>query len=203
MSTTLPFPPLLHARADLKAGAPYAINGGGSFVYYGQVTPDASLGFFRCRTREVSAAKALASEVMSRFSVSMPSIGRALRSGNWFALGRHELRREWIEDPLLVQWPVGTLEVSVWKGDSVIATTLVHDPSIQHLEIIAAYDAVYHVPERLRADFDPHEAAWSVMGNVRRTRLLKQAFAARFPDQPWHALPAAWVPVTDDAQPLS
>lgn len=199
MSITLPFPKLARARPDLKPGASYAIDGGDCFIYYGQVTPDAAtFGFFRYRSRHVSAAEALSSDVMSRFAVSQPSIGRALRSGKWLALGRHEVRREWIEDPVMVQWPAGTLEVSLWRGDAVIASTQVHDPSIQDLEIIAAYDAIDHVPERLRADFDPREATWSVGGTIRRERLLKQAFAARFPDQPWHALPAGWVPVSDD-----
>lgn len=193
MSATLPFATLSSARADLKPGAMYAIDGGDSFIYYGQVAPNAQIGFFKLRSRAVSVTEALASKFMSRFGVAQPSIAKAVRTGKWLSLGRHAIRPELLEEPLLVQWPVGTLEVTLWRGGSIVGTTQVHDPSIQHLEIIAAYDAVRHVPERLRADFDQPDDAWRVGGSIRRERLKKQDLAARFPEQPWHRLPAEWV----------
>ena len=199
MSITLPFPPLPRARAELRSGALYAIDGGDSFIYYGQVAPNTQLGFFRFRSQAVSVTEALSSEIMSRFGVIRPSIGAALRRGKWLSMGRHELRRELIEEPVLVQWPVGTLEVTLWKGSAIVGTTRVHDPSIQHLEIIAAYDAIHHVPARLRADFAQPENAWSVGGSIKRERLKKQDLAARFPEQPSHKLPANWVPINSEA----
>ena len=195
MTTSLPFPPAPRARADLKAGALYAIDGGDSFVYYGQVAANKQVGFFRFRNQTVTVSEALSAEAMCRFGVSYPSIGTALRAGVWFSLGRHELRSELIEEPVLVQWPVGTLEVTLWKGASVIGTTQVHDPTIQNLEIIAAYDATFHVPPWLRADFAQAQDAWSVGGSVWRARRMKEDLATRHPEQPWHKLPQEWVPV--------
>ena len=90
---------------------------------------------------------------------------------------------------------MGTTEVTIWKGGVTIGTTQVHDPSIQELEIIAAYDAEFHVPERLRADYEGRSDAWSVGGSIRRERLKKEALARKFPDAPWHQLPSDWVPV--------
>jgi len=199
MPATLPFPPEPRARADLKPGALYAIDGGDSFIYYGQVAPNGQFGFFRFRSQAVSVAGALCAEVMSRFGVLRPSVGEALRRGAWLHLGRHELRGELTEAPVLVQWPVGTLEVTLWKGATVIGTKQVHDPEIPNLEVITAYDAVYHVPSRLRADFTQAEDAWSAGGSVLRERRKKEALAAQHPEQPWHKLSAGWVPVESEA----
>jgi hypothetical protein len=100
-----------------------------------------------------------------------------------------------VEEPVLVQWPVGTLTVTLWKGGNILGNTVVHDPEIQDLEIIAAYDATCHVPPRLRGDFCETADAWTAGGSIRRERLKKQDMAARFPNQPWHQLPTDWVPV--------
>ena len=195
MTQGLPFLPAPRARADLRPGVVYAVNGEDSFIYYGQVAPNKQLGFFRFRSRTLSIAESLSSEFMSRFIVSLPSIGRALRSGTWLSLGRHDLRSELVEEAVFVQWPVGTLEVTLWKGGKILKTTRVDDPEIQHFEIIAAYDAAFHVPRRLRTDFTQADDAWSVGGSVLRHRRMKQETAIRHPDQPWHRLPAEWVPV--------
>ena len=191
--TSLPFHKAPRARANLKPGAVYAIDGGDSFIYYGQVAPNKQLGFFRCRSRRPLVQRALASPMMSRFIVSLPSIGRALRSGAWQSLGQHELRSELVEEPIFVQWPVGTLEVTLWKGGRILKTTQVHDPKIQAFEIIAAHDAEFHVPARLKADFTQARDAWRVGGSIWRERLKKQELARRHPEEPWHALPAQWV----------
>ena len=111
----LPFPPLATARASLKQGALYAIDGGDGFIF--------------------------------------------------------------------------------WKGGAAVGTTQVHDPNIQDLELIAVYDAEFHVPKRLRVEYNDSRDAWSVGASIRRERLKKQALAKKFPDSPWHQLPKEWVSV--------
>jgi len=195
MAISLLFSPVPKARADLKPGALYAIDGGDSYVYYGQVAPNKQIGFFNFRSKEILVEEALASAIMSRFGVTHISIGEALRAGKWLSLGRHAVRSELGEEPIVVQWPVGTLTVTLWKGRNILGTTEVHDPKIQDFEIIAAYDAIYHVPARLRADFEQPADAWVVGGSIRRERLKKQDMAYRFPQTPWHQLPPNWVAV--------
>lgn len=195
MHSTLPFPPSPKARANLSPGATYAIDGGDSFIYYGQVAVNKQMAFFHFRSQALAVQEALSSRFMSRFGVQYASVGAALRSGAWQFLGRFPWAAELEEEPVLVQWPVGTLEVTLWKGASVLGTTQVHDPAIQDLEVIAAHDAIHHVPQRLREDFSGHDDQGWVGGSVLRHRLQKQALAARHPDQPWHALPAQWVAV--------
>ncbi|WP_198117225.1 hypothetical protein [Massilia rhizosphaerae] len=194
---SLPFTPFPSARASLKPGALYAIDGDDGFIYYGQVTPEKSIGFFRLRSEVVSIPDALSAAVMSRFLVGHPSIGRAVRSGKWLSIGTHPIHTALCDQAAMVQWPVGTTEVTIWKGGVTIGTTQVHDPSIQDLEIIAAYDAEAHVPERLRVDYNGNGDAWSVGGSIRRERVKKQALARKFPDAPWHQLPSDWVPVEE------
>lgn len=195
MSNQLPFLTALVARANLKPGACYAIDGDDLYIYYGQVAFTGGFGFFRYRSKEISVLDALAAPLMSRFSVIRPSVGTALRAGKWLYLGQHKLCPELLEEPIVVQWPVGTLEVTLWKGNSVIAKTKVHDPAIQDLEIIAAYDAIYHVPNRLHADFAQPKNAWSSGGSIHRERLKKQDLSTRFPEAPWHQLLPGWVPI--------
>lgn len=193
---SLPFTSLSSARANLKPGALYAIDADDGYIYYGQVTPEKSIGFFRVRSKSVSIPAALSAEVMSRFLVGYPSIGRALRSGKWLSLGTHPIHIALCDHAATVQWPVGTTEVTIWKGGVTIGTTQVHDPSIQDLEIIAVYDAEFHVPERLKVDYNGGDACL-VGGSIRRERLKKQVLARKFPDAPWHQLPPNWVPVEE------
>lgn len=87
--------------------------------------------------------------------------------------------------------------VTVWSGGQACRTTSVDDPAIQELEIIAAWDAVSHVPKRLTADFGAEPPTWHIGGPVWRQRLVKEAYAERFPDQPSHRLPAGWVMSND------
>lgn len=142
------------ARADLKPGTLYALLGEKKWVYYGQVTTDKTLGFFRRRDREVAAVEAIiTSPIMSVVSVVYPSITRALRSGRWQKLGRCELVPDLQRGRRVVQWPVGTLTVTVWDQGGTGTDTRIDDPSIQDLEVIAAWDAEQHIPSRLTADF--------------------------------------------------
>lgn len=185
------------ARADLKAGTLYAVIGDGGWIYYGQVTPEKRVGFFRRRDRDVAdVPPILSSPVMAVVSVAYPSITRALRAGQWMKLGRYELVEALRAPKRVVQWPVGTLTVTVWEGPDTINETRVDDPAIQQLELMAVWDAQHHIPVRLTADFGAEEANWQVGGPVWRERKVKEQMAKRCPDQPWHQLPPDWIPTT-------
>ena len=188
------FPALPRARADLTKGTLYAIAGEEDWIYYGQVTPAKRIAFFRRRDREVSDPhEVVAAHVMSQVSVAYSSIGRAVRSGAWSKLGRLQLHPDLLVEPDTVQWSVGTLKVTVWSGGKASHTTSIDDPAIQELEVMAAWDAVSHIPERLTADFGAEAPTWYVGGPVWRQRRVKEAYAERFADQSWHRLPAEWV----------
>ena len=187
------FPIVPKARADLTKGTLYAIAGEAGWIYYGHVTPAKRIAFFRRRDREVSDPReVIATQVMSQVIVAYPSIGRAVRSGAWSKLGRFQLRPDLLVAPDTVQWPTGTLTVTVWSGGKACRTTSVDDPAIQELEVMAAWDAVSHIPKRLTADFGAEHSTWHVGGPVWRQRLVKEAYDERFPDHPWHRLPAGW-----------
>jgi hypothetical protein len=190
----LPFAAIPSAKASFKVGTMYAIDGSDSFIYYGQVTGEKRIGFFRFRNRAVDVSAALSNPVMSCFSVGHHSIGQALRAGRWVKLGAYPLHEQLQDDLAVVQWPVGTLDVSVWKDGVVIENTQVHDPKIQGLEIMAVYDAIFHVPDRLQLDYTGGPNDWTVGGSIRRERRKKEELA-RMLDAPWHRLPDDWVPV--------
>jgi hypothetical protein len=182
------------SRADLTCGTLYAISGEAHWIYYGQVTPDKRIGFFRLRDHELcSPSKVLASQVMAVVSVAYPSITRALRSGLWFKLGRFELADDVLMSWPMVQWPVGTLCVGVSDGTHEYETR-VENPAIQNMEVIASWDAEHHIPARLTADFGQERGAWHVGGTVWREREVKEEYSRRFPDDPRHQLPDDWVP---------
>lgn len=184
-----------NARADLKSGTLYAVLGEQEWIYYGQVTREKAVGFFRRRDREVADVEMIvSSSVMSVVSVAFPSISRALRSGRWQKLGRYELVSELQRGRRVVQWPVGTLTVTVWDEGEAAAETRVDDPAIQDLEVMAVWDAEEHIPSRLTADFGQETAEWHVGGPVWRQRNVKEEFARRHPEASWHRLPEDWVP---------
>jgi len=194
------FEPLKTSKSDLSPGTIYAIYGVDEQIYYGQVCVGKQFAFFSRRDRNVESIETvLATAIMCRFSVALPSVGRALRSGNWKKIGRGELREELKSDCYLVQWPQFTLDVTVWLGANEVKHTKVSDPAIQNFEIISAWDAISHVPERLVVDFDPvsaqncSDSAWAVGGPVWRQRRVKEEFARRF-KTPSHKLPEDWVP---------
>jgi hypothetical protein len=188
------FEAIPNAKANLKAGATYAVYGPDDWIYYGQLAKDKSIGFFRLRTHGLAdEGEVLRSTLMCRFVVSYPSVGRALRSGNWKYLGTFPMHEALVIAREAIQWPVGTLNVSVWRDGKEVAITTVDDAAIQRSEIMAAWDAVYHVPERLKVDHDGAEPGNTIGGPIWRERLLKQEFAKRFPDKPFHELPTGWV----------
>jgi hypothetical protein len=155
------------------------------------------MGFFRFRSREPAIERARESGLMSRFFVSLPSIGRALRSGHWLALGRAPVPAALEAEPVLVLWSVGTTTVALSRGGESLGETDAWDPKIQDFEVIAVYDAIDHVPPRLVADFLEPRDAWKVGGSVFRHRRMKEDIARRCPDQPWHRLPDNWVPTNE------
>ncbi|MET3759968.1 hypothetical protein ABIB28_000492 [Sphingomonas sp. UYEF23] len=181
------------SRADLKSGTLYAVSGESQWIYYGQVTPNKRVGFFRRRDRNVAlSADILSAPLMAVIGVGYPSITRALRSGAWSHLGRFELVSALKEPWPMVQWPVGTLVVGVSDGDAEYDTR-VEDPAIQDMEIIASWDAEKHIAARLTADFGKEEAPWHIGGPVWRERRVKEEYARRFPDAAWHQLAPDWV----------
>lgn len=183
------------ARADMTAGTLYALMGDDGWVYYGQITPEKKVGFFRRRDRQdVAAEVVLAAPIMAVVSVAYPSITRAMRDGRWKKLGRLPLVDELGPPRPSVQWPGGTLMVTVWIGNGPDHDTRVEDPAIQDMELMAVWDAVEHIPARLTAEFGEEEAAWHVGGPIWRERRIQEEMAARSTDQPWHKLPPDWVP---------
>jgi len=183
------------AKTDLKPGTLYAIAGEEGWIYYGRVAADKVIEFFRRRDRHVAAVDDIITEpVMTAVAVVHPSIGRALRAGLWKKLGRAPLAKS-VDPRMIVQWPVGALKVSVWRGDTLSHETMVHDPAIQDMEIIAAWDAEHHIPKRLTADFGAEPAEWHIGGPIWRERRFKEELARRFPEQ--RRLPPDWVSTND------
>ncbi|MFP3920672.1 MAG: hypothetical protein ACLFU3_03105 [Dichotomicrobium sp.] len=183
------------ASRDLKPGALYAVAGEEGWIYYGQVTPDKCVGFFRRRDRSLAVPETiLTAAVMCILCISYASITTALRAGAWKKLGRFGLHDTLAGPHRQVQWPVGTLTVNVWEDDKIIFDTRADDPRIQRLEIMAVYDAMEHIPERLSADFGAEGAAWHIGGPIWRERRVREDYARRFPDHPFHQLPPDWAP---------
>ena len=188
------FAPDPKARADWKPGTLYALMGEGQWVYYGQITPDKAVGFFRRRDRDVAdVSDILTAPVMAVVTIEYPSLKHALRTGLWVKLGRYELAETLRVPRQRVQWPVGTLEVTIWEDGVPKRETRVEDPAIQDLEIMAVWDAVHNIPGRLTADFGAEEAKWHVGGPIWRERKVKEEYARRAPEMPWHQLPPDWV----------
>ena len=193
------FKPDPSARADLEPGTTYAISGKSGWVYYGQVTSEKNVGFFRYRSRDTDPPEvALGAPVMSVISVNYPSIGRALRAGLWLKLGRFPLVSELTASRPTVQWPTGTLVVTVWSADIPEYDTRVEDPAIQAFERAAVWEADEHIAARLVADFGAEEGEWWVGGPIWRERRVAEEQARRFPDAPWDQLPDDWISTSAD-----
>ncbi|WGM45537.1 hypothetical protein KOAAANKH_00400 [Brevundimonas sp. NIBR10] len=188
------FEPDPNARAVLAAGTLYAVVGTDGWIYFGQVTPLRRIGFLRYRSREIeSPRRILSMPIMSEVTVSYPSIGNALRNGVWKRIGKAEMHPDLAVPRDQVQWPVGNSTLTVWPGDGGAPyDARPDDPAIQSLEIVAAWDADCHIPDRLPADFDPAREE-PLLGPILRVRRGKERLAQQFPDVPWHALPADWV----------
>lgn len=181
-------------RADLKSGTLYTVCGENGWSYYGQITPEKKVGFFRRRSRVVAdPGTVLASPVMSVITVAYPSITRALRYGLWKKIGCFSLAAPLDQPWPSVQWPAGRLAVTVWQNGKEDRETTVDDPAIQGMELMAAWDAEHHIPGRLTVDFGIEPGEWHVGGPIWRERKIREETARRFPDAPNHQLPANWV----------
>mgnify|MGYP005986193731 CR=1 FL=1 len=182
------------AKSSSKPGTIYAIAGEDDYIYYGQISADKTIGFFKFRTELLmTMEEVVLHPIMSRFIVNFPSIGRAMRKGLWQKMGSAKLPEQLNNTIDTAQWPVGELNVSIWRGGEVIKNTSVFDPTIQDIEIIQAYDADYHVIERLKADYENPDNSFEVGGSIKRERKLKEMLAQKHKDKPWHNLPDNWV----------
>jgi hypothetical protein len=188
------FAPCPSARGSMKAGTIYAISGEDGWIYYGQVAADKAIGFFRWRDRAIAIVdEIVAAPVMSVVNLFYSSVGRAVRTGRWKKIGIAPTVRPLCLPRASVQWPVGTLVCTVREDGESSRNCRIEDPTIQQLEIMAIWDAEYHVAERLTADFGAEPAAWHVGGPVWRERRVKEEMARRSPEASWHALPEDWV----------
>ena len=92
---------------------------------------------------------------MVELMLSIPSIGRALRSGVWMKCGIHPISEALLQRRLKVHWSEGDDSVTVKDlSRNEGYQTSPDDPDIQMLDLIAAWDAEYHVPKRLTAEFE-------------------------------------------------
>ena len=132
----------------------YAVSGQDGWIYWARVKSELQIGFFRCRSKSLSDAEvALTHEVMVELMLSIPSIGRALRSGAWKRIGVRSIGDSLAKQRLKVRWSEGDVIATVHAlGAEGGYQTSYDDPEIQDLDIIAAWDAEHHVPSRLSAE---------------------------------------------------
>ncbi|MEM8725196.1 MAG: hypothetical protein AAGE86_06720 [Pseudomonadota bacterium] len=144
------------ARGSTKPGMVYAVSGEHGWIYWAQVKSELEIGFFRYRSKNPSEAEvALTHEVMVELMLSIPSIGRALRSGAWKKIGVRPIGESLAEQRLKVHWSDGHEVATVHAlGAEGGYQTSYDDPEIQDLDIIAAWDAEYHIPSRLTAEYE-------------------------------------------------
>lgn len=195
-------PLLPKAGESLAPGVLYAIDSGDGWICYGQAAPDGTIGFFHHRSHKATApADLLKRPILARFSVSPPSIDRALHAGVWRRLGGFDVVEDLLEPMAFVQWPVGTLTVTVWGAGDQSWNARVEDPAIQAIELMAVWDAQEHVPARLRVEFGSDPLTSQVGGPIWRERLLREERARQHPDAPWLRLPDDWVKTIPRDQP--
>ncbi len=168
----------------------YAVDGGEGWTYYAQVTPTRDFGFFRFRSLGiVGHAAALASPIMCRLLIDARSVPRAIQTARWVKVGKEPIHSALLGPRICVQWPSGTSGVIVWQVRAVGGTlqsenreTTIDDPTIQDIEMGASWDAVQHVPDRLKADYGEEAADWHVGGPVWRARRVAVEMARRHPE---------------------
>jgi hypothetical protein len=167
------FGPDPKARGSLRSGTVYAVSGLDGWIYWAQVKSELEIGFFGHRSRDpTDTSKALESEIVLELTVGHPSIGKAVRSGIWKKIGVFRIGPSLAVNRPRVHWSdvdremghgqVNVLDLTKNEG----SVTFVDDPAIQHLELAAAWDAEYHVPERLAVVFGDKQPAPYSLGNV-------------------------------------
>lgn len=162
--------PTTNLRAVMKPGMVYAVDGQRGWIYVCQIGIDRTLGFINVRNPSPQAPVFdPGAALFSRFSVTYPSITRALRSGHFLKIGMSPLHPELATPQATVTWPPGD-DVSVLLGNGDVFKTRVDDPQVQGFECAAVWDAFYHLPARLEADFGVEPAEWHVGGPIWRQR---------------------------------
>lgn len=157
----------------------YAVSGQDGWIYWAQVKSELEIGFFRYRSKCRSEAEVvLRHEIMVELTLSIPSIGRALRSGAWKKIGVHPIGQSLAEQRMKVHWSEGDDVATVRAlGAEGGYQTSYDDPKIQDLDIIAAWDAEYHVQSRLTAEYEgkPEKNRFGgPLWQMRRSRDLDQ-----------------------------
>jgi len=179
-------------KASFVPGTLYAIHGLHDWIYYGQVSATKSVGFFRYRSREIVAADVvLANAIMSDLGVWKATVGQALRQGVWVKIGKVPLHPALAGPRSYVIWSAAAAPgetVEVWTVQPNVAPrdqrddyyrTSVDDPTIQNLEIAAAWGAIEHIPKRLEADFGAEPGEWHIGGPIWRERRFRAELARR------------------------
>ncbi|MFZ5667882.1 MAG: hypothetical protein ACOY4K_00130 [Pseudomonadota bacterium] len=188
------FPPT-NQRAVTTPGTVYEVDGQAGWIYVCQVANDGTLGFLRIRSATPEAPEFTRDlPLFSRFLVATPSIGRALREGQFRKVGPKALHPDLAFKQATVLWPVATTHVSAFAADGTAFETTVDDPAIQDFEVMAVWDAIHHLPARLVADYGTEPAGWHVGGPMWRERRVHEEYARRFPNQARRQLPVGWIP---------
>jgi len=169
----LSFEPDPKARGSTRPGTVYAVSGSENWIYWAQVKSEFEIGFFDYRSKDhANTNNALKSEVILELTVNIPSIGRALRSGVWKKLGVFPIGQSLAINRPRIHWSHVDREMGRTQAHiidltrSEPAVTSIDDPAIQGLELAAAWDAEFHVPERLAVAFGDREPAPFALGNV-------------------------------------
>lgn len=167
------FEPDPKARGSTRPGTVYAVSGPKAWIYWAQVKSDLEIGFFNYRSKDLAnTINALKSDVILELTVNIPSIGRALRSGVWKKLNVLPIGPSLAINRPRIHWSAVDREmgraqahiIDLTRSEPVV--TSIDDPAIQGLELAAAWDAEFHVPERLAVAFGDSEAAPFALGNV-------------------------------------
>lgn len=171
--------PTTNLRAVMKPGMVYAVDGQRGWIYVCQVGIDQTLGFINVRNPSPRVPTFdPETALFSRFSVTFPSISRALRSGHFLKVGMAPLHPDLAIPQETVVWSVGD-EVMALRGNREVLRTRVDDPAVQNLEQAAVWDALHHLPGRLTADFGAEPAEWHVGGPLWRARRVEAEMERR------------------------
>lgn len=143
---------------------------------FAQVDPWRSIAFFNAVafTRD-RLGDTLRTNPMCILHVNWQSVGRALRTGAWCALGVHPMSDLLRSPKRFAHWPGFSETLVIWSGTSPEAVFRHDDPDVQDIELMAEWDAETQVSQRLE-----HELGLQlhpkVTGPVWRERMLRASF---------------------------